>query len=382
MGKFKKGVRVRLTEEHDDGGPKVGALGTIFGKDEDGDHDVVWDGLEEGHDGLANDGSNNHWYVPKSKLELVEEPTKAPFTVGDRAKVLGGEQVTIDSEVDALDHVWVVGAEGARRRLPVSWLSTAWVPKVGDRVRMVKDGFSTTGAVGKLATLEAWSDGKFIDGDQYLLNIDGPVDYETRAVTENYTRATIDCFVPAAAEAQPAVGGLWAPVIGKYGKTRSGKKVMVKNTIGEDFPFRAGGNHYNADGSHYYGEDHKDLVAEWVDEPVAAVEEVAVAEATATPTFKVGDRVRYVGRSASYSDPWMIGLEGVVTAFAGTLVDVKWDSVYVDGKCTGGAKYPDNIELVTDTTPAANDNLVVTITAKNESVADALRTIAVALNAA
>ena len=74
MGKFKKGVRVRLTEEHDGGGPKVGALGTIFGKDEDGDRDVVWDGLEEGHDGLANDGSYNHWYVPKSKLELVGAP--------------------------------------------------------------------------------------------------------------------------------------------------------------------------------------------------------------------------------------------------------------------------------------------------------------------
>lgn len=78
-----------------------------------------------------------------------------------------------------------------------------WTPKVGERVRLVKDGRSTTGAVGKLATIEKWSDGTIVDEEEYLLNIDPPVDYKTVSCTPNYTRAKIDCFEPAGNDPAP-----------------------------------------------------------------------------------------------------------------------------------------------------------------------------------
>lgn len=66
--------------------------------------------------------------------------------------------------------------------------------KVGDRVRLIKDGKSTDGAVGKMATLVEWSDGTFINEGDYLLDIDPPVDYKTAAVTQNFTRAPASSF--------------------------------------------------------------------------------------------------------------------------------------------------------------------------------------------
>ena len=72
-----------------------------------------------------------------------------------------------------------------------------WKPAVGDRVRMVKDGLSTTGAVGKLATVER---NDRIGANRYLLNIDGPVSYKTLAVNAQYTLATLDCIEPVVGE--------------------------------------------------------------------------------------------------------------------------------------------------------------------------------------
>jgi hypothetical protein len=104
---------------------------------------------------------------------------------------------------------------------------------------------------------------------------------------------TYNCYIsrvePLPVAEQPA--GLVVQA-GRYYRTRDGRKVQAKCAADwDDFVFRAGGNHYNADGSHFYGEEHKDLVAEWV-EPESPVIAVATPEPAAAPAkFKVGDRV-------------------------------------------------------------------------------------------
>jgi len=77
-----------------------------------------------------------------------------------------------------------------------------WVPKVGDRVKLVKDGLSTTGAVGMEGVI------KEIEGGQhpYLIELDEGLVYESYAVPEQYrlTRADRGCFVSAV---RPAPSG-------------------------------------------------------------------------------------------------------------------------------------------------------------------------------
>lgn len=67
---------------------------------------------------------------------------------------------------------------------------------------------------------------------------------------------------------------------------------------------------------------------------------------------RVGELVRYGGRSTVYSEKELIGIEGQVTGLDGNLVTVKWDKAIVDGIMTGGAKYIENIEpIITAATP-------------------------------
>ncbi|WP_176074653.1 hypothetical protein [Brucella intermedia] len=151
--------------------------------------------------------------------------------------------------------------------------------KVGDRVRLIKDGLSTTGAVGKLATIKSWSGGKVIDNGQYLLDIDGPVDYETRAVTPQYTRASPECFE------------LLAPSLtietGKFYRTRDGRKVgpmvlyekcgyavawldpgVAVSFVCEDSNDPTLVHGWRKDGRYFENDiSNLDLIAEWVDEP-------------------------------------------------------------------------------------------------------------------
>lgn len=176
-----------------------------------------------------------------------------------------------------------------------------WQPKVGDRVRLVKDGKSTTGAVGKTATLVAWDSGQFIDNDEYLLDIDPPLDYQTLAVTPNYTRAKIDCFEPLPVAEQPAALKIEA---GKFYRTRDGRKVGPMVAFYDDGRCFASsgtmkGGLWNPDGSAWFtgAEDSPVLIAEWVDEPAAAPATPVAATASndnapvALAKFKVGDVV-------------------------------------------------------------------------------------------
>lgn len=371
MGKFKKGVRVRLIEDHD-GNAGAGMVGTIVGKDERGHRDVVFDDFTDGHDGRANDGSTNHWYVPKSKLEVVvDEPTT----------------------------------------------EEAWVPKVGDRVRLLEDncGVADWGKAGEADTILSVS----ID------SADAYVDFDV----SGKWHAQLHSMEPVAAEAQPA--GLWAPVVGKYGKTRDGRKVgpiVSEPEWNDDYPFTGDGfeDYFNAIGqAQWYGND---LVAEWVDEPVEVVEvaperkfkvgdvvnyvidgekqtswqgvtiteddgtlysatcpihgegafyedwlelaeSVAVAPATATPAkFKVGDRVVRVANNA----PWApIGYETVVQEGM-TYTDINGES--------GVIMIEKDWALTTQ--PANDNSITLTLNIDSKPAADALRTIAAALTEA
>lgn len=213
--------------------------------------------------------------------------------------------------------------------------------KVGDRVRLVKDGLSTTGAVGKLATIDSWGD-EVIDKEngQYLLKIDPPHhDYSTLANDRAYTRATPDCFVAVALQQQPLTltagrcyknrsgatvgpieaeggnfrayvdgsvrlfatsgehlfGNEWLDLVeevplkieaGRYYRTRDGRKVLVEvNTLPDTtkWPWRHdggnGGYHgVSAAGKSCIGSDSDDLIAEWTDEPIATGKGCAAAE--------------------------------------------------------------------------------------------------------
>lgn len=171
----------------------------------------------------------------------------------------------------------------------------AWVPKVGERVRLVKDGKSTTGAVGKAATISSWGD-LVIDNNDYLLDIDPPVDYRTMSVKENFTRATIDCFEPLPVAAPLRIQA------GRYYKTRDGRKVGPMSRVpwgGFCDDSRAiTSQRWDESGSFIAGQiGNLDIIAEWVDEPVVAVanDNVEATKPASVPKFKVGDQVRQRG---------------------------------------------------------------------------------------
>ncbi len=64
-------------------------------------------------------------------------------------------------------------------------------------------------------------------------------------------------------------------------------------------------------------------------------------------TFKVGDRVKYVGLSQTFNEPKFIGATGVVVVSRPNFVKVRWDEGSIDAG--NGAKYADNLELITPT---------------------------------
>lgn len=135
--------------------------------------------------------------------------------------------------------------------------------KVGDRVRLIKDGKSTTGAVGKLATIDSWGE-KLIDDGEYLLKIDAPHNYKTLSVSPEYTRAKADCFVLAnALTIQP----------GRHYLTRDGRKVGPMRRWSDEARHRWEADDddlpyiWADDGTEIDSDidDSADLVAEWTE---------------------------------------------------------------------------------------------------------------------
>jgi len=106
-----------------------------------------------------------------------------------------------------------------------------WVPKVGDRVKLVKDGLSTTGAVGMEGVIKKIEDRTY----PYLIELDKGLVYKSHAVSHQYrlTRADRGCFVSAV---RPAPSG---PVVeetvkrivpGRYGVVEV-RASAVKNGV-------------------------------------------------------------------------------------------------------------------------------------------------------
>lgn len=168
----------------------------------------------------------------------------------------------------------------------------AWVPRIGERVRFVRDntdGGAKYGAKGDVVTV--MSEGSDIANCE--------VDVSSSHLTWNPGAYLSDLEPLPVAAPQPAAA--LKIEAGKFYRTRDGRKVGPLTTTdnNEFWPFRWPDQtmYYKADGFSCPGSarlhrDEDDLIAEWVDEPVA-VAAPAAAEASNDnkPKFKVGDRV-------------------------------------------------------------------------------------------
>lgn len=122
---------------------------------------------------------------------------------------------------------------------------------------------------------------------------------------------------------------------GKFYKTRDGRKVGPMRVDGPAWTPNGGAHWYREDGSRYYACDRggdTDLIAEWIDEPVAEPSNDNVA-----PKFKVGDVVIDTESSEGYT--------GVVRAISNDHFKIEW---LEDGKpCGTTGTWPyDDFELV------------------------------------
>lgn len=192
--------------------------------------------------------------------------------------------------------------------------------KVGDRVRVVKDGLSTTGAVGMLGTVRDIIEGR---PNPFQVEMDKGGTYHSVAVSGSYCWSwfAADAIVPATLTIQA----------GRYYKTRDGRKVgpMRDDWNDGEWPFHVtsgilSGNLWDASGKNYLGlEPHTDLIAEWVDELATAASTVAVAatagnDNAAPAKFKVGDRVRIVTAGMPHKKGH-IGREFTISSQQGTI---------------------------------------------------------------
>ncbi|MBB5664785.1 hypothetical protein GGE68_002982 [Rhizobium leguminosarum] len=230
------------------------------------------------------------------RVKCVNDDNTKCVTAGNEYVVrqYDGEFITVDMDYGSQ------GGMSAYRFELVEQPWQPWQPKVGDRVRLVKDARSTTGAIGKTATISSWS-GKLVDNGEYLLNIDPPVNYETMASPRNLTRATIDCFEPLPVFALEA---------GKFYKTRDGRKVGPAFVTGSTTTFGEKGNWSSAvwtdTGRQSTRDDTttelaNDIVAEWIDEPTTT----ASNDNAAPAKFRAGDWVKII--HTDYEDELPVG---------------------------------------------------------------------------
>lgn len=251
-------------------------------------------------------------------------------------------------EVLAVDDVFKVGASYDHGVEPdgknSEWFFLngeieAWKPKVGDRVRLTNDngGWGAKGDEGLVGE---------IDGESTR------IDFTTGAEAGDFWYVHLDNIEPITTLTIED---------GKFYKTRDGLKVgpMVK----QDGYLYHGGWHYGYDGHcGYEGGDtlkfaERDLIAEWVDEPLAqpAAKPAKASNDNAEPTkpkFKVGDRVSDISDSAP---------SGKGKSFA-TVADVRGDEISViwDGCGSGGDSYWDAVEFEL-VTPAPSTPAIVAL---------------------
>lgn len=136
---------------------------------------------------------------------------------------------------------------------------------------------------------------------------------------------------------------------GKFYKTRAGRKVgpvRLRATHGSDGPYRIDGlwNYLENGlvGSISNGDHKDDLIAEWIDEPVAKASTTTASNDNAQPKFKVGDRV--CAKHDSALGMISKGDLGTVKSVGGGHLRVTFDNGREDGWQV------ENFELVTPPT--------------------------------
>jgi hypothetical protein len=354
MGKYGIGARVQ---------DWAGDTATIIGKRK-GERQVRYDNPLYCQDG---------WF-DKDSFTVIDEPTTASAPVeqwvpkvGDRVIWAGkwnpsmytagkeylvhkerGSTLYVTDDTDEQNHSWDV--ESIRQNFTLvepepALEEKAAVPpapdfKIGDRVNWTRVRGEFDGSI-----IEEY------DGGFY--------DFKLRATNGNHTYA-----FKHEVEAAP-----FTIEAGKFYRTRDGRKVgpVVHEPWHDPQPWSAAdGNYnrfYNEDGNWFGdGTEHvNDLVAEWVEEPIVAVEAVEPQ-----PKFKVGDRVRIARNSRGHD--WLdkhIGDEVVIKAEDGYDECPGWSFE------NHGWWWP-----TVDLDPVTPSSVTLTLTVANENIADALRTLA------
>ena len=149
-----------------------------------------------------------------------------------------------------------------------------WQPRVGERVRY------RNATYGEAIVKETLPDGRFV------------VDTEGRYGTCTERLKSLEPILTTTPE-QPAALKIEE---GKFYKTRDGRKVgPMDEWVSGQFREKIGdGRFWLSGGKGRCAATEEDLIAEWIDEPVARASTTTASNDNAQPKFKVGDRVRVV----------------------------------------------------------------------------------------
>jgi hypothetical protein len=332
MSKFKIGDRVRAIHTSSGGGVQVGDVFVVTKIDGD------YVGFFNPREGLS-DGWLSHHFELALTLETGTfyrtrsgKPT-GRVTVGDT-----GFEAIVDGRVRIYD-----AAGGHVHGSAELDIVEAWAPKVGERVRFVRDnpnGGRVFGAAGDVVEIAGEVHASTVYGHQVEIAHPG---FSWKPA------APIAALEPLPVAPQPA-----APVLvieaGRHYKTRDGRKVgplRDKDDFNNHYPFRAIGGpagtlYYTASGTcnlgwSQSGSEDFDIIAEWQETTNVGAQVDTLAEEygpivlrnvklhlndnepAAKPKFKVGDRVKCIDNRGAPTD-FKVGEFYTVTAVEDDMV--------------------------------------------------------------
>lgn len=311
MSEFKIGDRVRCINDSDTDCVKSGQ-----------EYDVT--GVDAPYIYVREDGEESGMYAYRFELVPTFAIATDKFYRTRNGKVTGrvskgdtGFEAVVDGKVRIYD-----AAGGHVHGDADLDIVEAWVPRVGELVRFVRDntdGGAEYGAKGEVVTVMSEA------SDVGNCQID---------VSSSHFKWHPGAYLsdleplPVAAPAQPAA--TLKIEAGKFYRTRDGRKVgpLMTTDDNEYWPFKWPEQtmYYKADGYSCPGSarlhrDQDDLIAEWHDTPSAPVaamvdaiaEEYGPVVAASRPKFKVGDRVvfrNYSGGEHCYGTVEDVSMDG------------------------------------------------------------------------